>query len=209
MHYATMRTVTAVAAGLLIGSLSFGSTSAWAGATAEMLSNTCAGCHGTNGISAGPGMPTIAGFPADHTKQVMQQFKNGERFSTIMGRIAKGYSDEEIVAMANFFAKQPWQNAVNNPNSKMATAVDAKQAAAGQKLVKQCEKCHEENGRAQGEGVPRMAGQWLDYILVKMKDYKDASIKPPIPQEKKMAAQIEKLSLDELTSIAHFYASQK
>jgi sulfide dehydrogenase cytochrome subunit len=152
-------------------------------------------------------MPTLAGFPTEHTQDMMKQFRSGERPSTIMGRIAKGYTDEEIVAMSNFFAAQKWQNAVSHANSKMATAVDPAKAKKGEKVIKPCEKCHEEGGKLQGEGVPRMAGQWLDYLLFKMQDYKDPAMK--VPQDKKMAAQIEKLSAEDLVNAAHFYAGQK
>jgi sulfide dehydrogenase cytochrome subunit len=34
----------------------------------------------------------------------MKDFKNGNRKGTIMGRIAKGYTDEQIDALAKFVA---------------------------------------------------------------------------------------------------------
>lgn len=193
--------------GLLAGVLTMSATPALAEMSAEMLSNTCAGCHGTNGVSAGPSMPTIAGLPAEHIKNMMKGFKSGERPSTIMDRISKGYSDEEIATIAAFFAKQKWGNAVSGPNSKTATAVDAKLAKEGKKAVDKCAKCHEDDGRAQEDDVPRMAGQWLDYMLIRMEDYKNANLK--VPQPEKMAKQMDKKSADELKAIAHFWASQK
>lgn len=201
------KTSTLVLAGaLLAGGLLLG-TSAQAGPSAEMLSNTCAGCHGTNGVSAGPAMPTIAGLPAEHLKKVMGEFKNGKRPSTIMGRLMKGYTDEELATIATFFAKQKWANAQGAPQSKMATAVDGKLAAQGGKIQKNCAKCHDDDGRSQEDDVPRLAGQWLDYLLIKMEDYKDEGIK--VPQPEKMEKQMGKKSLDELKALAHFYASQQ
>jgi sulfide dehydrogenase cytochrome subunit len=35
----------------------------------------------------------------------MKAFKSGERPATLMDRIAKGYTDEEIEAMAKYFAE--------------------------------------------------------------------------------------------------------
>ncbi|MES9885394.1 MAG: c-type cytochrome, partial [Candidatus Sedimenticola sp. 6PFRAG1] len=75
---------------------------------AAMLANTCAGCHGTLGDSMGPATPTIAGLEADYIVEVMEDYKSGERHSTIMTRIAKGYSDKEIEQMAAFFSAQPY-----------------------------------------------------------------------------------------------------
>ena len=70
-----------------------------------MLASSCAGCHGTNGKSPGA-IPAINGKSADYTAQSLKDFKSGARPSTVMGRHAKGYSDEEIKLIAEFFAKQ-------------------------------------------------------------------------------------------------------
>ena len=197
-----------VAAGLMVGMAVFGS-SAQADSTAAMLANTCAGCHGTNGVSGGPAMPSIAGMPATYLKTIMAEFKSGERPSTIMGRLAKGYSEKETAMMADFFAKQKREDATSAPQSKLATPINTKLAATGEKLAKKrkCEKCHEDGGTFQDEDTPRVAGQWLDYLRFKMEDYKNPSI--TVPQPKKMKAQIDKMSAQDLEAVAHFYANQK
>ncbi len=71
-----------------------------------MLVNTCVGCHGPNGSSLGPATPSIAGMSKFAFIQAMQEAKNNERPTTIMGRIARGYTDQEIEMMADFFSKQ-------------------------------------------------------------------------------------------------------
>lgn len=199
-----------VVGGLLAGAAMLGSSAAEAGGiSAEMLANTCAGCHGTAGVSAGPAMPTIAGMPAPYLKTVMADFRSGKRPSTIMGRLAKGYSDEEVALIADVFSKQKWQNAVSAPQSKQATPVDAKLAKEGAKLAKsaKCDKCHEDNGVFQDEDTPRMAGQWLDYLRFKAQDLKNPALE--VPQADKMKSAIAKLLAEEMEALAHFYASQK
>ncbi|MBF0418984.1 MAG: c-type cytochrome [Magnetococcales bacterium] len=196
--------------GLVMGGVVLASSaSAETGPTAAMLANTCAGCHGTDGISGGPAMPTIAGFPANHVKTLMKEFKDGSRPSTIMGRLAKGYSDEEVALIADFFAKKKWASANSHANSKLATAIDPALATKGKKIAAdaKCDKCHEDDGKFQDDNTPRLAGQWLDYLLFKMQDYKNAALK--VPQEKKMEKAMEKLTAEDLTAIAHFYASKK
>ena len=199
-----------VVAGLLAGVALLGSSAAEAGvANAGMLANTCAGCHGTNGVSGGPAMPSIAGMPSPYLQEIMADYKSGKRPSTIMGRLAKGYSVEETKLMADFFAKQKWHNAVSAPQSKLATPVNAKLAKQGEKAVKsgKCGKCHEDDGAYQDGDTPRMAGQWLDYLRFKMQDFKNSDL--TIPQPKKMKKGIAKLSAKELEAVAHFYASQE
>jgi len=68
-----------------------------------MLSNSCAGCHGTGGHSPGS-IPTIAGKSADFIETALKEYRAGTREATVMDRHAKGYSDEEIKLIAEFFA---------------------------------------------------------------------------------------------------------
>lgn len=68
----------------------------------EMLSLSCAGCHGTDGKSESV-IPTIYGRSAEYIQTALLDFKSGARPSTVMGRHAKGYSDEEIHQIAEYF----------------------------------------------------------------------------------------------------------
>ena len=73
--------------------------------TGEMMGNTCAGCHGTQGRMHGEAFVPLAGMPEAKFIRAMQDFRSGARPATLMGHVAKGYTDEEIKAMAEFFAK--------------------------------------------------------------------------------------------------------
>ena len=70
-----------------------------------MLSISCAGCHGTDGASPGS-IPSLQGKPAAYLARAMQDFRSGERPATVMGRHAKGYTDDEIRLMAEYFASR-------------------------------------------------------------------------------------------------------
>ncbi len=65
----------------------------------------CANCHGTNG-HAEPGMVALAGLPANVIVQKMQDYKAGRIPATIMHQLSKGYSDDQIQAIATYFAAQ-------------------------------------------------------------------------------------------------------
>lgn len=69
------------------------------------LAAACANCHGTNGTAL-QGMPVLAGQQKTYLAQRMQDFKAGRRPATIMHQIAKGYSDEQIEALAAYFSAQ-------------------------------------------------------------------------------------------------------
>jgi sulfide dehydrogenase cytochrome subunit len=69
----------------------------------ETVGVTCAGCHGTDGVSKGAA-PSLKGLPQEHLESAMVMFKNGKRPGSIMPRIAKGYTDEQIKAVAAYFS---------------------------------------------------------------------------------------------------------
>jgi len=181
------------------------SSSLWAvgPATPEMLSYTCNGCHGTDGSSAGLSNPTIAGLTEDYFDKAMKEFKSGARPSTIMQRLAKGYTDADFKTMANFFAAKKF---VRTPQE-----VDPAKVALGKALhEKRCETCHTKSGYDNDEGVSVLAGQWKDYLQVTMDEYRTGRRAMP----KKMAQKVmlegtPKLTDAEVAALIHFYASQQ
>mgnify|MGYP002629739610 CR=1 FL=1 len=74
-------------------------------ASGEVLANTCYSCHGPDGNSAGA-MPTISGKSEQFITGQLRSFKAAGQEITVMGRIAKGFSDDEINALAKFFASK-------------------------------------------------------------------------------------------------------
>ncbi len=73
---------------------------------ARDMAASCGSCHGTRGrpVTGSPVAP-LAGRPRDELVQAMTQFKAGSRPATVMHQIAKGYSDAEIAAVADYFAR--------------------------------------------------------------------------------------------------------
>ena len=69
-----------------------------------MLSNSCMGCHGPGGHSPGA-IPSIADKSSDFIEKSLKEFRDGERPATVMQRHAKGYTDEEIRLIAEYFGK--------------------------------------------------------------------------------------------------------
>jgi len=208
-----MKTITRV---LLVAGLAFGMTSAaiaakhakkmapktLMGASGTALSDTCAGCHGADGASGGPATPSIGGLSPAYFEELMKGFKSGEIPSTIMGRIAKGYNDDEIKKMAAHYGGKPFVPAKQ--------AFDKGKAAKGAKLhEKNCEKCHADGGTDVKDDTGRLAGQWTFWLKATMADY----IAGKREMTRKMKKKVMKLhtkggdaAFDELM---HYYASQQ
>ena len=201
------------------------------GATAEALANTCAGCHGTGGVSSGPASPTLAGTNPEYFNDIMKRYADGSAYSTIMGRIAKGFTPEEIALMADYFAKAPFA-----PAKQKFEAALAKEG--GKLHEKVCEKCHSEGGKVLaaapaekkaddkkdkkakkdededdeggGDEWHILAGQWTPYLKYTLEDYMASPARREMP--KKMAKAIEKATKDGdkgLAALLAYYASQQ
>lgn len=107
MKHAMSRTALVVAWSVL-GPLAYAQTAPQAksgGESGAYLAANCANCHGTTGTSQGA-MPSLAGKDAQYIVDQMREFRDGKRPGTIMHQLSKGYSDEQIAAIAAYFAAQ-------------------------------------------------------------------------------------------------------
>ncbi|MCG6658207.1 cytochrome c, class I [Halomonas campisalis] len=77
---------------------------AFSPAQLEVMAGGCANCHGTDGRLSG-NVPAIAGRPAELLASRLLAFKHESvPDTTIMDRIARGFTDEELTALAQHFA---------------------------------------------------------------------------------------------------------
>jgi len=196
---------------LLIAGLAIGASAAataaekpklMMGADAKMLANTCAGCHGGNGASRGPATPTIAGLSPDYFAETMEDFADGEIPSTIMGRIAKGYTKDEFKTLAKYFEKQTFVPANQSFNTKMVKK--------GRKLHdKYCEKCHGDGGTSAEDDAGVLAGQWTPYLSWQLANFKAGDREAPKKMKKKMKKMLSKEGSKGLQALISYYASQQ
>jgi cytochrome subunit of sulfide dehydrogenase len=90
-------------AGIL--ALAFAVVGAAAAAPPPPGASSCSGCHAAS-AAVDTAVPRIQGRKPDEIVAAFEAFRSGERPSTVMGRIAKGFSDDEIRAIAIWLAVQ-------------------------------------------------------------------------------------------------------
>lgn len=73
-------------------------------AAAPPGASSCSGCHDAK--IANPSVPPLNGRPAADLVTAMEGFRNGGREATVMGRIAKGFTDDETRAIAAWLSKR-------------------------------------------------------------------------------------------------------
>jgi cytochrome c553 len=127
----------------------------------------CPACHGVDGNSVTPGIPSIAGQPKLFVENQLVLFREELRRSPAMLPVVKGMKDAEIVKLAEHFSKLP---------AKAATAgsLDKDLFSKGQALAKKlrCGVCHLSDFRGQNQ-VPRIAAQREEYLDAEMRAYRD------------------------------------
>ena len=126
---------------------------------------TCAACHGNEGHSTNPAVPSLAGQPAQALATQLYQFREGNRKNEQMSPMAANLSNAEMNDLAAYFASL---------KPAPATHRTAPQnASAGPALAKKfnCVQCH--GPRLEGQQqMPRIAGQHYDYLLAQLRLFK-------------------------------------
>lgn len=163
----------------------------------EDMAEACNGCHGPHGVSETASVPSIAGQPESYLKKILLQWKTGVRHSDVMASLIKDYSDEQIGALAAYYAKKPW--------TPVSQKLDARLVKLGAEATLRCAGCHGDTGSVTDGETPNLNGQWAEYLEADMLKFRDGSMAAANP---KMLRALKKLSAEELKAAAVYYASQ-
>lgn len=157
--------------------------------------DSCVDCHGLDGIASKARVPHLNGQLLEYLESSLDKFRRTERPGRAFGHddaariteLLKHYSTVKVVR-----PKQPNVNPVL--------------ALRGETIYQnRCADCHPDNGRESDKSAALMAGQDLDYLVTQMSYFVDGKRKFAF----KMDDSFRGLSTDDLTSVAHFFASQE
>lgn len=70
----------------------------------QKAQQVCAVCHGPQGVSSAPDAPHLAGQPAMYLITQLRHYRSGERKHEVMNVVAKTLSDQDIEAVAAWYA---------------------------------------------------------------------------------------------------------
>jgi cytochrome c553 len=125
----------------------------------------CASCHGTGGLPADK-VPIIHGQHMFYLLTQLRDFRAERRANEIMTPIAKDLSDNEMKALASYFAAQPW------PNYHEASSAEDDARAQSLAVEGACTQCH--LGQMLGDSRnPRLNHQKADYLIQTLTDFRD------------------------------------
>ncbi|MDU8929203.1 hypothetical protein RXV86_17555 [Alisedimentitalea sp. MJ-SS2] len=169
---------------------------------ATVLAGPCTACHGVVGNSNGMSMPSLAGMDFYYFFDTMRAYQSGKRSGTIMNRIAKGYSEDQLEIMGDYFESMSFQPAKQE--------FDADLAARGKELHQNyCqESCHKNGGEGTEESG-MLAGQWVTYLSNAFYDMQEGRSEQSPKMNAKVKSLFEEQGEDAFEALLHYYASQQ
>ncbi|MCU7917666.1 MAG: c-type cytochrome [Candidatus Thiodiazotropha sp. (ex Dulcina madagascariensis)] len=162
----------------------------------------CFPCHGPQGRSGSPAIPSLAGLPRDYLEAVMRAYRYGGRFGTVMGRLLQAYDDKAIGVMARYFSRQPY------PLQKQTT--DWRLADRGRMLHRRyCRDCHGDLARPAEKGVPPLHGRWMDYLRWTLRDYLVGINQGDEEMAEQLRNLLRRQGPEGLEALVHYYGKAK
>jgi len=156
----------------------------------------CFACHGVDGASTLSQYPIIAGQEEYYLYVQLRDFQAGRRESAEMTPMVQSMTKEEMQAIAKYFSQQAWPKLQQRADPAQV-AVGMRAAAAGQ-----CPQCHL-GGYDGNSRVPRLAGQYPEYLEKTMLDFKNRT-RNNAPDK---GALLRSFSNDDIQALAHYIGS--
>ena len=178
----------------------------------ERYAATCAACHGSEGRSELPLVPSLAGQHSFYAITQLFLFRDGRRndhpASAAMSALAKGMSDGDLRGYSDAVARLPAAALAASPPQPGEHAPlprDAARFERGRQLAAdhRCGSCHGAD-LAGGGQVPRLGGQREDYLQIALKGFQSGTRLGYTPA---MNEALSGLRAEDLDDLAHYLHS--
>jgi len=157
----------------------------------------CLACHGENGQSQTPEVPSLGAQPEYYVTIQLVMFRDKLRTVDIMNEVMAGASDDAVRELASFVSKLP-------PPKPVVDTPDPARIERARTLahINHCNICHKQDFSG-GENVPRLAGQREDYLVKALRGYKSNVRRG---YDASMADVIQPLSDEQILDLAYYLA---
>lgn len=160
-------------------------------------SQVCAACHGVDGNSVVPSIPSLAGQPRQFITQALFMFREGQRKNAPMAPFVDKLSNADLNDLAQYFSAQKMTPPTRLPSLDTVTRGQAVT------VKNNCTACHTATLTGQQQ-IPRLAGQHKPYLLEQLSAFK-ASTRADLDGTMTSAAQ--GLAVDELEMLAEYLST--
>lgn len=137
------------------------------------VNDSCARCHGADGLGRGGATPVLAGQRAAYIFASLDAYARGARHSGMMEPIAAGLSAQTMSELAHYYSGLP--GALAPESATVAAAARGRLIAErgiAQKKIPPCAECHGPGERWRNPFYPDLAGQHADYLVLQLRLFK-------------------------------------
>jgi len=187
-----------------------------AGPTPESIHiQRCSACHYVDGKSAGPEFPNIAGQYEIYLMNALKLFKDNKRESDAMELIASLHKEQELVILANYYAKQKPAGAPSIASPDQTLAVRGQKLYTAERVYGiACVDCHGPDAKGYvrksprtgaSRAIPRLAGQPPSYLKAALQKYAAGDFQSGMCTMRKVGTT---LAPGEIDALVEFLASK-
>jgi len=157
----------------------------------------CFACHGQNGNSTNPAVPSLSAQPAQFIATQLIMYREKRRIDPQMAPVAAPLSNAEISALGKFFASQPRAAPAAKPTAEVM--------AVGRRITEQlnCVACHGATLQGQ-QHIPRLAGQQAEYLRIQLRGFKAGT---RFDMDGNMTAAVQPLAAGDIDVLAEYLSS--
>lgn len=165
----------------------------------EIIDEACVFCHGEKGEASNPIYPRLAAQNREYLAKQLRLFRSGARKSEVMNTQAADLTDEEIEALAAYFASQPPQahKLPDTEQEKLLWQVGKYVYRFGDAYqdIPPCMTCHGKDARG-SRTLPRLAGQHRKYIVNQLLAFQSGKRKTDDAVMRSIAKNLSRLEME-------------
>jgi cytochrome c553 len=172
----------------------------------DLAQNLCVACHGENGVSPSPDFPHLSGQSSLAIYKQLHDYQSGARFHELMSPVARELSEEQMLAVSNYYAslargtldrRLDWT--ADPATDRLVRTGDTARGIAG------CQSCHGEGAGGPME-TPTLSGQRQAYFVAQMNAFATGARRNDVFNRMRDIAS--QLTPEEIDALARYYAAQ-
>jgi len=140
----------------------------------EQKSQTCAACHGPDGVGTAPENPNLAGQVPGYIADQLARFKSGERQNAIMMGMSANLSEQDMADLDAYYSSMPAPDGAVAEDEEEAAERGGRLYRGGDQSMEiaACMGCHGPTGHGVPTRFPRVAGQKQTYLVSSLQAFK-------------------------------------
>ena len=171
---------------------------------AQIAAAVCASCHGDDGVSATPELPSLAGQSAAAIYKQLHDYRSGARVHPLMTPVAQQLQLPDLANVAVFYGRNAETYAGLGRRGQSADPAIVRLATEGDsaRRIPACNSCHV-NGSGGPIETPVLTGQHHQYLAAQLRAYRAGQRRNDVYQRMRNIAGA--LTEEEIEALANYY----